>query len=52
MWSQWLSTFIIDLKVYGNFLARLEENVEKSWIAVHTVKFYDYPSKQDFENII
>ena len=51
--SKWLSTFIIDLKPYENFLNKLSEELGNVGIAAHSsVQFYDYPSKQDYRQII
>ena len=50
---KWLSTFIIDLKPYENFLNRLSEDLGKARIAAHSIEqFYDFPSKQDYGRII
>ena len=51
--SKWLSTFIIDLKPYQNFLNKLSENLGKARIIVHSIEqFYDFPSEQDYRRII
>ena len=51
--SSWLSTFIIDLKPYENFLDRLSEDLGNARITVHSIeKFYDFPLKQDYGRII
>ena len=45
--SKWLSTFIIDLKPYENFLNKLSEDLGKARITAHSIEqFYDFPSKQ------
>ena len=47
--SKWLSTFILYLKPYGNFLNRLSEDLGKARITAHSIKqFYDFPSMQDY----
>ena len=49
----WLSTFIIDLKPYENFLNKLSEDLGKARITANTIEqFYDFPSKQDYGRII
>ena len=49
--SKWLSTYIIDLKPYENFLNRLSEDLGKAKIATHSIEqFYDFPSKQEYLN--
>ena len=35
--STWLSTFVIDIKPYENFLCKLSDDLRKAGIAVHTV---------------
>ena len=51
--SKWLSTFIIDLKPYKNFLTRLSEDLGKVRGTAHSnEKFYDFPSKQDYGTVI
>ena len=47
--TKWLSTFVIDLKPYENFLSKLPE----ANIAAHIVdQLYESPSKQDFKSVI
>ena len=51
--STWLSTFIIDLRPYENFLNGLSEDLGKARIAAHKIEqFYDFPSKQGYGRII
>ena len=51
--AKWLSTFIIDLKPYENFLNKFSEDLGKAKIAAHSIKqFYDFPPKQDYRQII
>ena len=50
---KWLSTFIIDIKPYENFLNGLLEYLVKDRITAHSIEqFYDLPSKQDYRRII
>ena len=51
--SKWLSTFVIDLKPYENFLSKLSDDLRKAGIAVYTVdQLYESSSKQDFKSVI
>ena len=50
---KWLSTFIIDLKPYENFLNQLSEYLGKARITAHIIEqFCDLLSKQDYRGII
>ena len=50
--SKWLSTFIINLKPYENFLNKLLEDLGKAKITAYSIQqFYDFPSKQDYKGI-
>ena len=43
---KWLSTFIIDLKPYENFLNKLSEDLGKDRLTANSIeKFYDFPSQ-------
>ena len=49
---KWLSTFIINLKPYKNFLNKLPEDLRKAKLTVHSIEqFYDF-SKQDHRGIM
>ena len=51
--SKWLTTFVIDLKPYENFLTKLSNDLDKARTAAHTNdQFYEDPSKQDFRSVI
>ena len=51
--SKWLTTFVIDLKPYENFLTKLSNDLDKARTAAHTIdQFYEAPSKQDFMSVI
>ena len=51
--SKWLSTFVIDLKPYDNFLSKLSDDLRKAGIAAYTVdQLYESPSKQNFKSAI
>ena len=51
--SKWLSTFITDLKPYGNFLNKLSGDLGKAKITADSIEqFYDFLSKQDYGRII
>ena len=51
--SKWLTTFVIDLKPYENFLTKLSNDLDKARTAAHTIdQFYEAPSKQDFRSVI
>ena len=51
--SKWVTTFVIDLKPYENFLTKLPNDLDKPKTAAHTIdKFYEAPSKQDFRSVI
>ena len=53
MRSKWLTTFVIDLKPYKNFLTKLSNNLDKARTAADTIdQFYEAPSKQDFRSVI
>ena len=50
--SKWLSTFVIDLKPYKNFLSKLSDDLRKAGIDAHAVdQLYESPSKQDFKSV-
>ena len=50
--SKWLSSFIIDLKLFENLLNKLSEDLGKAKINAHSIEqFYDFPSKQDYERV-
>ena len=51
--SKWLTTFVIDIKPYVNFLTKVSNAVGKARTAGHTIdQFYEAPSKQDFRSVI
>ena len=51
--SKWLTTFVIDLKPYENFLSKLSNDLHKVRTAAHTTdQFYEAPSKQNFRSVI
>ena len=51
--SKWLSTFVIDLKPYENFLSKLSDDLRKAGIAAHTDDLlYESPFKKDFKSVI
>ena len=48
-----MSTFIINLKPYGNILHKLSQELGNARITAHSIEqFYDFPSKQDYGRII
>ena len=51
--SKWLTTFVIDLKPFENFLTKLSNDLDKARPAAHTIDpFYEASSKQDFKSVI
>ena len=51
--SKVLTTFVIDIKPYKNFLTKLSNDLDKARTAAHTIdQFYEAPSKQDFRSVI
>ena len=49
--SDWLLTFVIDLKPYENFLEKLSYDVQKaSLITLHLVQIYKEPQRHGFLN--
>ena len=51
--SKWLTTFVIDLKPYENFLTKLSNDLGKARTATDTIdQCYEAPSKQDFRSVI
>ena len=51
--SKWLTTFVIDLNPYENFLTKLSNDLDNARTAAHTIdQFYEAPSKQDFRSVI
>ena len=50
---KWLTTFVIDVKPYENFLTKLSNDLDKARTAAHTIdQFYESHSKQDFKSVI
>ena len=51
--SKWLSTCIIYLNPYGNFINKLSKDLGKARITAHSIdQSYDFPSEQDYSRII